>query len=145
MEINFGKIELENLINVVANVKRTEGGEECQWVNINAATVVCGDNEADDVYFHVQYNMNDRFIELHVGGDCWTWNILWNNNDISFDDVKKLLAEKIAVVDKDEDGFFVFENLDEIIELDKMYGKYVRKHDISYCEYIEYVKNYINK
>ena len=144
MEINFGKIELENLINVVANVKRTEGGEECQWVNINAATVVCGDKEVNDVYFHVQYNMNDRFIELNAG-DHGTWGILWDNNDISFDDVKKLFTEKIAVVDKDEDGFYVFENLDEIIELDKMYKKYVRKHDISYCEYIEYVKNYINK
>ena len=143
MEINFGKIELENLINFVANVKRTERGEECQWVNINAESVVCGDKEVNDVGFHVQYNLNDRFIELHVD-KYWTWCILWDNNDISFDDVKKLFTEKIAVVDKDEDGFFVFENLDEIIELGKMYNKYVRKHDISYCEYIEYVKKYIN-
>ena len=143
MEINFGKIELENLINVVANVKRTERGEECQWVNINAETVVCGDKEVNEVSFHVQYNLNDRFIELDAAEHCW--GILWDNNDISFDDVKKLFTEKIAVVDKDEDGFYVFENLDEIIELDKMYKKYVRKHDISYCEYIEYVKNYINK
>ena len=142
MEINFGKIELENLINVVANVKRTERGQECQWVNINAETVVCGDKEVNEVSFHVQYNLNDRFIELDAGEHCWC--ILWDNNDISFDDVKKLFTEKIAVVDKDEDGFYVFENLDEIIELGKMYKKYVRKHDISYCEYIEYVKNYIN-
>ena len=143
MEINFGKIELENLINVVANVKRTDCGQECQWVNINAETVVCGDKEVNEVSFHVQYNLNDRFIELDAGEHCW--GILWDNNDISFDDIKKLFTEKIAVVDKDEDGFYVFENLDEIIELDKMYKKYVRKHDISYCEYIEYVKNYINK
>ena len=143
MEINFGKIELDNLINFVANVKRTEIGEECQWVNINAESVVCGDKEVNDVGFHVQYNLNDRFIELHVDKH-WTWCILWDNNDISFDDVKKMFTEKIAVVDKDEDGFFVFENLDEIIELGKMYNKYVRKHDISYCEYIEYVKKYIN-
>ena len=143
MEINFGKIELENLINVVANVKRTERGQECQWVNINAKTVVCGDKEVNEVSFHVQYNLNDRFIELDAGEHCWC--ILWDNNDISFDDVKKLFTEKIAVVDKDEDGFYVFENLDEIIELDKMYKKYVRKHDISYDEYIKYVKNYINK
>ena len=143
MEINFGKIELENLINFVANVKRTERGEECQWVNINAETVVCGDKEVNDVGFHVQYNLNDRFIELHVDKH-WTWCIFWDNNDISFDDVKKMFTEKIAVVDKDEDGFYVFENLDEIIELGKMYKKYVRKHDISYCEYIEYVKKYIN-
>ena len=142
MEINFGKIELENLINVVANVKRTDCGQECQWVNINAETVVCGDKEVNEVSFHVQYNLNDRFIELDACEHCW--GILWDNNDISFDDIKKLFTEKIAVVDKDEDGFYVFENLDEIIELDKMYKKYVRKHDISYCEYIEYVKNYIN-
>ena len=143
MEINFGKIELENLINVVANVKRTDCGQECQWVNINAETVVCGDKEVNEVSFHVQYNLNDRFIELDAGEHCW--GILWDNNDISFDDVQKLFTDKIAVVDKDEDGFYVFENLDEIIELDKMYKKYVRKHDISYDEYIEYVKNYINK
>ena len=143
MEINFGKIELENLINVVANVKRTDCGQECQWVNINAETVVCGDKEVNEVSFHVQYNLNDRFIELDAGEHCW--GILWDNNDISFDDVKKLFTDKIAVVDKDEDGFYVFENLDEIIELDKMYKKYVRKHDIAYDEYIEYVKNYINK
>ena len=144
MEINFGKIELENLINVVANVKRTERGQECQWVNINAATVVCGDKEVNDVSFLVQYNMNDRLIDMHVG-ESWTWNIFWEENDISFDDVKKFLKEKIAVVDKDEDGFFVFENVDEIIELNKMHRKYTDKHDISYDEYIEYVKNYINK
>ena len=143
MEINFGKIELENLINVVANVKRTDCGQECQWVNINAETVVCGDKEVNEVSFHVQYNLNDRFIGLDAGEHCWC--ILWDNNDISFDDINKLFTEKIAVVDKDEDGFYVFENLDEIIELGKMYKKYVRKHDISYDEYIEYVKNYINK
>ena len=144
MEINFGKIELENLINVVANVKRTERGQECQWVNINAATVVCGDKEVDDVSFLVQYNLHDRLTELHVG-EHWTWCIFWEENDISFDDVKKLLAEKIAVVDKDEDGFFVFENVNEIIELSNMHKKFARKHDISYSEYIEYVKKYINK
>ena len=144
MEINFGKIELENLINVVANVKRTEGGQECQWVNINVATVVCGDKEVNDVSFHVQYNFHDRISELHVG-EHWTWCIFWEENDISFDDVKKLFTEKIAVVEKDEDGFFVFENVNEIIELGNMHNKFARKHDISYSEYIKYVKKYINK
>ena len=142
MEINFGKIELENLINVVANVKRTERGQECQWVDINAATVVCGDKEVNDVTFLVQYNMNDRLIDLHI--ENWTWNIFWEENDISFDDVKKLF-KKIAAIDKDEDGFFIFENVYEIIGLNKMHKKYTDNHDISYSEYIEYVKYYINK
>ena len=142
MEINFGKIELENLINVVTLVKRTKDcGQDCQWFNIKAETVVCGDKEVNKVFFGIIYNMNDRLINLHI--EDWTWSILWENNDISFDDVKKLF-KKIAAIDKDEDGFFVFENVDEIIELGKMYKK-KDNDDISYSEYIEYVKNYINK
>ena len=109
MEINFGKIELENLINVVDGVKRTECGQYNQWLNINAATVVCGDREVNKVSFHIEYNMNDRLIHLHA--EDWTWNIVWENNDISIDDVKKLFTEKIAVIGKDEDGFFVFEKI----------------------------------
>ena len=141
MEINFGKIEFENLINIVDSVKRSEFGADCQWLHINATTVVCGDKEVNNVFFGIIYNMNDRLINLHIEG--WTWSILWENNDISFDDVKKLF-EKIAAIDKDEDGFFIFENVDEIIELGKMYKK-KDNDDISYSEYIEYVKNYINK
>ena len=143
MEINFGKIELENLINVVASVKRTECGQYNQWLNINAATVVCGDNEVNKVSFHIEYNMNDRLIHLHA--EDWTWNIVWENNDISIDDVKKLFTEKIAVIGKDEDGFFVFEKMDEIIEFNKMYKKITKCDNISYNEYIEYVKKYITK
>ena len=142
MEINFGKIELENLINVVTIVKRTKDcGLDCQWVNINAATVVCGDKEVNDVTFHVQYNMNERLICLRIEDSCWS--IAWDNNDISFDDVKKLF-EKIAAIDKDEDGFFIFENVYEIIGLQKMYKKRM-DDDVSYSDYIEYVKYYINK
>ena len=140
MEINFGKIEFENLINIIDSVKRSEFGGDCQWLNINAVSVVCGDKEVNDVTFHVQYNMNDRLICLDIE-DCW--RILWDNNDISFDDVKKLF-KKIAAIDKDEDGFFIFENVYEIIGLQEMYKK--REKDvISYNEYIEYVKYYINK
>ena len=140
MEINFGKIEFENLINIIDSVKRSEFGADCQWVNINAKTVVCGDKEVNDVTFHVQYNMDDRLICLDIDT---SWSILWDNNDISFDDVKKLF-KKIAAIDKDEDGFFIFENVYEIIGLQEMYKK--REKDvISYNEYIEYVKYYINK
>ena len=140
MEINFGKIEFENLINIVDSVKRSEFGADCQWLHINATTVVCGDKEVDNVSFNIIYNMDDRLINLHIE-DCWS--ILWDNNDISFDDVKKLF-EKIAAIDKDEDGFFIFENVYEIIGLQQMYKK--REKDvISYNEYIEYVKYYINK
>ena len=140
MEINFGKIEFENLINIIDSVKRSEFGGDCQWLNINVATVVCGDKEVNDVTFHVQYNMNDRLICLDID-TCWS--ILWDNNDISFDDVNKLF-KKIAAIDKDEDGFFIFENVYEIIGLQEMYKK--REKDvISYNEYIEYVKYYINK
>ena len=143
MEINFGKIELENLINVVASVKRTECGQYGQWLNINAETVVCGDKEVNKVSFHIEYNMNDRLIHLHA--EDWTWNIVWENNDISIDDVKKLFTEKIALIGKDEDGFFVFEKMDEIIEFNKMYKKITKDGNITYCEYIDYVKNYITK
>ena len=143
MEINFGKIELENLINVVTLVKRTKDcGQDCQWLNIKAETVVCGDKEVNKVFFGIIYNMNDRLINLHIEG--WTWSIFWEENDISFDDVKKLF-KKIAAIDKDEDGFFIFENVYEIIGLNKMHKKYTDDHDISYSEYIEYVKYYINK
>ena len=142
MEINFGKIELENLINVVTLVKRTKDcGQDCQWLHINAATVVCGDKEVNNVSFNIIYNMDERLINLHIEG-C-TWSIVWENNDISIDDVKKLF-KKIAAIDKDEDGFFIFENVYEIIGLGKMYKKR-EKDDISYDEYIEYVKYYINK
>ena len=140
MEINFGKIEFENLINIIDSVKRSEFGADCQWLHINAGTVVCGDKEVDKVSFNIIYNMDDRLINLHIE-DCWS--ILWDNNDISFDDVKKLF-DKIAAIDKDEDGFFIFENVYEIIGLQKMYKKR-EKDDISYNEYIEYVKYYINK
>ena len=141
MEINFGKIELENLINVVTLVKRTKDcGQDCQWLNIKAETVVCGDKEVNKVFFGIIYNMNDRLINLHIEG--WTWSIFWEENDISFDDVKKLF-KKIAAIDKDEDGFFIFENVYEIIELGKMYKK-KENDEISYSEYIEYVKKYIN-
>ena len=143
MEINFGKIELNNLINVVASVKITDCGQDFQWLNINAATVVCGDKEVNKVSFHIEYSMNDRRIYMNV--EDWTWNIVWDNNDISFDDVKKLFTEKIAVIGKDEDGFFVFEKMDEIIEFNKMYKKITKGDDISYRDYIEYVKNYIAK
>lgn len=143
MEINFGKIELENLINVVSGVKRTDNGQDGQWLNINAATVVCGDKEVNKVSFHIEYNMDDRLIHLHA--EDWTWNIVWENNDISIDDVKKLFTEKIAVIGKDEDGFFVFEKMDEIIEFNKMYKKITKGDNISYSEYIEYVKEYIAK
>ena len=140
MEINFGKIEFENLINIIDSVKRSEFGSDCQWLHINAATVVCGDKEVDKVSFNIIYNMDDRLINLDIE-DCWC--ILWDNNDISFDDVKKLF-KKIASIDKDEDGFFIFENVYEIIGLQEMYKK--REKDvISYNEYIEYVKYYINK
>ena len=143
MEINFGKIELENLINVVDSVKRTECGQYNQWLNINAATVVCGDKEVNKVSFHIEYNMNDRLIHLHA--EDWTWNIVWENNDISIDDVKKLFTDKIAVIGKDEDGFFVFEKMDEIIEFNKMYKKITKGDNVSYRDYIEYVNDYINK
>ena len=143
MEINFGKIELENLINVVDGVKRTECGQYNQWLNINAATVVCGDKEVNKVSFHIEYNMNNRLIHLHA--EDWTWNIVWENNDISIDDVKKLFTEKIAVIGKDEDGFFVFEKMDEIIEFNKMYKKITKGDNVSYRDYIEYVNDYINK
>ena len=143
MEINFGKIELENLINVVASVKRTECGQYNQWLNINAATVVCGDKEVNKVSFHIEYNMNDRLIHLHA--EDWTWNIVWENNDISIDDIKKLFTKKIAVIGKDEDGFFVFEKMDEIIEFNKMYKKITKGDNVSYRDYIEYVNDYINK
>ena len=143
MEINFGKIELENLINVVDSVKRTECGQYNQWLNINAATVVCGDKEVNKVSFHIEYNMNDRLIHLHA--EDWTWNIVWENNDISIDDVKKLFTKKIAVIGKDEDGFFVFEKMDEIIEFNKMYKKITKGDNVSYRDYIEYVNDYINK
>ena len=141
MEINFGKIEFDNLINVDDSVKRTEAGSDCQWLHINAATVVCGDKEVDKVSFNVMYNMNDRLINLHI--EDYTWSIIWDNNDISFDDVKKLF-DKIAAIDKDEDGFFIFENVYEIIGLQKMYKK-VTDCDVSSDDYIEYVKYYINK
>ena len=142
MEINFGKIEFENVVNIVDSVKRSEFGADCQWMNINATTVVCGDKQVNDVTFHVMYNMNDRLICIHV--DDSFWNIIWDNNDISFDDVKKLF-EKIALIPKDEDGFYVFENFDEIIEFREMFRNYADRHDILYSEYIEYLKNYINK
>ena len=143
MEINFGKIELENLINVVYGVKRTECGQYNQWLNINASNVVCGDKEVNKVSFHIEYNMNDRLIHMHA--EDWTWNIVWENNDISIDDVTKLLTEKIASIGKDEDGFFVFEKMDEIIEFNKMYKKITKGDNVSYREYIEYVNDYINK
>ena len=143
MEINFGKIELENLINVVDGVKRTECGQYNQWLNINAATVVCGDKEVNKVSFHIEYNMNNRLIHLHA--EDWTWNIVWENNDISIDDVKKLFTKKIAVIGKDEDGFFVFEKMDEIIEFNKMYKKITKGDNVSYRDYVEYVNDYINK
>ena len=147
MEINFGKIEFENLINIVDSVKRSEFGADCQWLHINAATVVCGDKEVNDVSFLVRYDMNDKIIHMTVENLTWPIVrcacIVWENNDISIDDLTKLLAEKIAVIDKDKDGLFGFEYLYEIIGLNKMYDK-IRKDDISYSEYIEYVKKCIN-
>ena len=50
----------------------------------------------------------------------------------------------VVVIDKDKDRRSFVENLYEIIELNKMYNK-IRKDDVSYSDYIEYVKNYINK
>ena len=147
MEINFGKIELENLINVVANVKKSEIEQNFKYCNIHATTVVCGDNEVNNVSFLVRYDMNDKIIHMTVENLTWPIvrcaRIVWENNDISIDDLTKLLAEKIAVIDKDKDGLFGFEYLYEIIGLNKMYNK-IRKDDISYSEYIEYVKKCIN-
>ena len=147
MYINFDKIELENLINVVAGVKKSEIEQNFKYFNIHAATVVCGDNEVNNVSFLGRYDMNDKIIHMTVENLTWPivrcGCIVWENNDISIDDLNKLF-KKIAAIDKDGDGLFGFEYLDEIIELNKMYDK-IRKDDISYSEYIEYVKKCINK
>ena len=146
MEINFGKIELENLINVVANVKKSEIEQNFKYFKIHAATVVCGDKEVNNVTFLGRYDMNDKIIHMTVENFTWPivryGRIVWENNDISIDDLNKLF-KKIALIDKDGDGLFGFEYLYEIIELNKMYDK-IRKDDISYSEYIEYVKKCIN-
>ena len=142
MEINFGKIELENLINVVAGVKKSEIEQNFKYCNIHAAAVVCGDKEVNNVSFNIRYDMNDKIT--HMSAENGTWKIVWENNDISIDDLKKLFTEKFVVIDKDKDRRSFAENVYEIIELNKMYNK-IRKDDISYSEYIEYVKKYINR
>ena len=148
MVMNFDKIELENLINLVTGVKKSEIEQNFKYFKIHATTVVCGDKEVNNVSFLCRYDMNDKIIHMTVENLTWPIvrcaHIVWENNDITIDDLTKLLAEKIAVIDKDKDGLFGFEYLYEIIELNKMYDK-IRKDDISYSDYIEYVKKCINK
>ena len=142
MVMNFDKIELENLINVVYSVKKSEIEQDFRYFNIHVATVVCGDNKVNNVSFNIRYDMNDKIT--HMSAENGALKIVWENNDISIDDLKKLFTEKIVVIDKDKDRRYFAENLYEIIELNKMYNK-IRKDDVSYSDYIEYVKNYINK
>ena len=142
MVMNFDKIELENLINVVYSVKKSEIEQDFRYFNIHVVTVVCGDNKANNVSFNIRYDMNDKIT--HMSAENGALKIVWENNDISVDDLKKLFNEKIVVIDKDKDRRSFAENLYEIIELNKMYNK-IRKDDVSYSDYIEYVKNYINK
>ena len=142
MVMNFDKIELENLINVVYSVKKSEIEQDFRYFNIHVVTVVCGDNKVNNVSFNIRYDMNDKIT--HMSAENGALKIVWENNDISVDDLKKLFNEKIVVIDKDKDRRSFAENLYEIIELNKMYNK-IRKDDVSYSDYIEYVKNYINK
>ena len=144
MYINFDKIELDNLINLVTGVEKSEIEHGFLQFNIYAATVVCGDNEVNNVSFNIHYDndINDKII--HMTAKNGTWKIVWENNDISIDDLKKLFTEKIVVIDKDKDRRSFAENLHEIIELNTMYNK-IRKAVVSYSDYIEYVKKYINR